>query len=146
MDDAIRGGILTEDDIPDEFRGVLGCSCKERLNTMVHNVITSSMDRPEITMSEPVEEAMTGLRKFMFKNVYLNPKAKGEEDKAVHMIEQLYEYYVRHTDLLPDQYLEAMTNPDNSREQIVCDYIAGMTDSYAVKKFQEFFVPESWKI
>ena len=61
MDDAIRGGILTEDDIPDEFRGVLGCSCKERLNTMVHNVITSSMDRPEITMSEPVEEAMTGL-------------------------------------------------------------------------------------
>ena len=146
MDDAIRGGILTEDDIPDEFRGVLGCSCKERLNTMVHNVITSSMDRPEITMSEPVEEAMIGLRKFMFKNVYLNPKAKGEEDKAVHMIEQLYEYYVRHTDLLPDQYLEAMTNPDNSREQIVCDYIAGMTDSYAVKKFQEFFVPESWKI
>ena len=104
------------------------------------------MDRPEITMSEPVEEAMTGLRKFMFKNVYLNPKAKGEEDKAVHMIEQLYEYYVRHTELLPKQYLDALTNPDNSREQIVCDYIAGMTDPYAVKKFQEFFVPESWKI
>lgn len=62
------------------------------------------------------------------------------------MIEQLYEYYVRHTELLPKQYLDALTNPDNSREQIVCDYIAGMTDPYAVKKFQEFFVPESWKI
>lgn len=146
MDDAIRGGILTEEDIPAVFRKALGSSCKERLNTMVHDVITNSMDRPEIRMSEGVEAGMTGLRKFMFENVYLNPKAKGEEDKAVHMIEQLYEYYVRHTELLPKQYLDALTNPDNSREQIVCDYIAGMTDPYAVKKFQEFFVPESWKI
>ena len=146
MDDAIRGGILTEEDIPEAFREVLGSSCKERLNTMVHDVITNSMDSPEIRMSEAVEAGMTGLRKFMFENVYLNPKAKGEEDKAVHMIEQLYEYYVRHTELLPKQYLDALTNPDSSREQIVCDYIAGMTDPYAVKKFQEFFVPESWKI
>ena len=146
LDDAIRGGILTEEDIPAVFRKALGSSCKERLNTMVHDVITNSMDRPEIRMSEGVEAGMTGLRKFMFENVYLNPKAKGEEDKAVHMIEQLYEYYVRHTELLPKQYLDALTNPDNSREQIVCDYIAGMTDPYAVKKFQEFFVPESWKI
>lgn len=146
MDDAIRGGILTEEDIPAEIRGVLGNSCKERLNTMVHDVIINSMDQPEIRMSERVEEAMQELRRFMFDNVYLNPKAKGEEDKAVHMIEQLFEYYVKHLELLPQQYLDAMSDPDNSREQIVCDYIAGMTDSYAVKKFEEFFVPESWKI
>ena len=146
MDDAIRGGILTEEDIPAEIRGVLGNSCKERLNTMVHDVIINSMGQPEIRMSERVEKAMQELRRFMFDNVYLNPKAKGEEDKAVHMIEQLFEYYVKHLELLPQQYLDAMSDPDNSREQIVCDYIAGMTDSYAVKKFEEFFVPESWKI
>ena len=146
MDDAIRGGILTEEDIPPEIREVLGNSCKERLNTMVHDVITQSMDRPEIRMSEPVGKAMSDLRKFMFENVYLNPKAKGEEDKAVHMIEQLFEYYVKHLEVLPQQYLNALSVPDNSREQIVCDYIAGMTDSYAVKKFEEYFVPESWKI
>ena len=146
MDDAIRGGILTEEDIPAEIRNILGNSCKERLNTMVHDVIINSMDQPEIRMSERVEKAMQELRRFMFDNVYLNPKAKGEEDKAVHMIEQLFEYYVKHLELLPQQYLDAMSDPDNSREQIVCDYIAGMTDSYAVKKFEEFFVPESWKI
>ncbi len=146
MDDAIRGEILTEKDIPSRLRDALGNSCKERLNTMVHDVIINSMDRPEICMSKGVEEAMTELRRFMFENVYLNPKAKGEEDKAVHMVEQMFEYYVRHLELLPEQYLKALSDGKNSREQIVCDYIAGMTDSYAVKKFEDFFVPESWKI
>ena len=146
MDDAIRGGILTEEDIPERIRSVLGNSCKQRLNTMVHDVIINSMDRPEISMSPPVDRAMRELRGFMFENVYLNPKAKGEEDKAVHMIEQLFDFYVKHLDLLPRQYLDAMTEAGSSRERVVCDYIAGMTDSYAVKKFEEFFVPESWKI
>lgn len=145
MDDAIRGGILTEEDIPEKLRKVLGYTSKDRLDTMVHDVIINSMDKPEICMSEEVEEAMTGIRRFMFENVYMNPKAKGEEDKAVHMIEQLYEYYIRHLDLLPQQFLDALSNTDSSKEQIVCDYIAGMTDSYAVKKFEEFFVPEAWK-
>lgn len=146
MDDAIRGGILTEADIPADIRRVLGGSCRERLDTMVHDVIINSMDRPKICMSEPVDKAMHDLRRFMFENVYLNPKAKGEEDKAVHMIEQLFDYYVKYPELLPEQYLDSMSDPDNTRERIVCDYISGMTDSYAVKKFEEFFVPESWKI
>ena len=113
---------------------------------MVHDVIINSMDRPEICMSEPVDRAMHDLRRFMFENVYLNPKAKGEEDKAVHMIEQLFDYYVKHLELLPEQYLESISEPDNSRERVVCDYIAGMTDSYAVKKFHDYFVPGAWKI
>ena len=146
MDDAIRGGILTEEDIPADIRDILGNSCKERLNTLIHDVITNSMDSPEIHMSPAIDRAMKDLRKFMFENVYLNPKAKGEEDKAVHMIEQLFEYYVRHPEKLPKQFRDALEKTDNTREQIVCDYIAGMTDSYAVKKFEEFFVPESWKI
>ncbi|MCC2254754.1 deoxyguanosinetriphosphate triphosphohydrolase [Ruminococcus sp. CLA-AA-H200] len=146
MDDAIRGGILTEDDIPADLRAVLGNSCRERLNTLVHDVITNSMERPEICMSPRVEKAMSDLRAFMFENVYLNPKAKGEEDKAVHMVEQLYDYYMKHPDALPEQFKKALAHPGVSLEQTVCDHIAGMTDSYAVKKFQDYFVPEAWKI
>lgn len=145
IDDAIRGGILVEEDIPKEFRKVLGGSSKERLNKMVHDVITNSMDKPAIIMSEPVKSAMIGLRSFMFEHVYMNPKAKGEEDKAVHLIEQLYDYYIRHLELMPKQYLQAIDRPGSCKEQVVCDYIAGMTDNYAVKKYEEFFVPEAWK-
>ena len=146
MDDAIRGGILTEEDIPAELRDILGNSCKARLNTMIHDVITNSMDSLEVHMSPTVDRAMKELRKFMFQNVYLNPKAKGEEDKAVHMIGQLFEYYVKHTEALPKQFRDALEETDHAKEQIVCDYIAGMTDSYAVKKFHEYFVPGAWKI
>lgn len=145
IDDAIRGGILKETDIPAEYRMILGASSKERLNTMIHDVIINSMDKPSIFMSGKVAEAMSGLRRFMFEHVYLNPKAKGEEDKAVGLIEQLYDYYIRHLELLPVQYLETIGKPGSPREQVVCDYIAGMTDNYAVKKYEEFFVPEAWK-
>ena len=144
MDDAIRGGILTEEDIPADIRDILGNSCKERLNTLIHDVITNSMDSPEIHMSPAIDRAMKDLRKFMFENVYLNPKAKGEEDKAVHMIEQLFGYYMKHPEALPLLFQRALTDTNVSREQVVCDYIAGMTDPYAVKKFQDFFVPEAW--
>ena len=144
MDDAIRGGILTEEDIPADIRRVLGNSCKARLNRLIHDVVTNSMERPEIRMSPEVERAMADLRAFMFENVYLNPKATGEEDKAVHMIEQLFGYYMKHPEALPLLFQRALTDTNVSREQVVCDYIAGMTDPYAVKKFQDFFVPEAW--
>lgn len=146
IDDAVRGGILKEEDIPARYTDILGNTTKVRLDTMIHNVITNSMDQPKISMSQEVREATLGLRRFMFENVYQNPTAKGEEVKAVNMITNLYEYYIRHMELLPGQYLSMMDANGVSREQIVCDYIAGMTDTYAVKKFEEFFVPESWKI
>lgn len=146
IDDAIRGGLLREGDIPEEYRKVLGPSTRIRLDTMVHNVITNSMDRPEIRMSPDVADAMAGLRKFMFANVYQNPTAKGEEDKAVDMIANLYKYYMGHIGLLPQQFLEMIEEKGETKEQVVCDYIAGMTDNFAVKKFEEYFVPESWKI
>ncbi len=145
VDDAIRGGILSEADIPPKFRMVLGNSTKERLNTITHDVITNSMEQSSIQMSEEVEEAMQGLRKFMFDNVYRNPLAKQEEHKAVEMVKNLYGYYMEHVDKLPQEYLRLMELNGDSQEQIICDYIAGMTDNYAVKTFQEIFVPESWK-
>lgn len=148
IDDAIRGGVMTEEDIPLRFREVLGTGIRARLNTLIHDVITHSMGQPAICMSKEVEEALVDLRKFMFSTVYQNPLAKGEEVKAINMIRNLYEYYIDHLDdkedLLPPQYFELMEKGD-SREQVVCDYIAGMTDNYAVKKFEEYFVPEAWK-
>ncbi|BDF34288.1 deoxyguanosinetriphosphate triphosphohydrolase-like protein [Lachnospiraceae bacterium] len=146
IDDAVRGGILKEEDIPARYTDILGNTTKVRLDTMIHNVITNSMDQPKISMSQEVREATLGLRRFMFENVYQNPAAKGEEVKAINMITNLYEYYIRHVELLPGQYLSMMDVNGAGKEQIVCDYIAGMTDTYAVKKFEEFFVPESWKI
>lgn len=145
IDDAIRGGLLTEQDIPSEFTKVLGTTTRIRLDTMVHNVITNSMDQPQIQMSSEVEKAMKGLRRFMFENVYENPAAKGEENKAVEMVARLYEYYMQHMELLPEQFLGMLDSGKEKAEQVVCDYIAGMTDTYAVKKFEEYFIPESWK-
>lgn len=144
IDDAMRGGILTEEMIPKEIRNTLGDSGKRRLDTMVHDVIVHSMNQPRITMSEEVGQAMKDLRKFMFTNVYMNPGAKGEEDKAVHLVRQLYEYYIVHLELLPEQFLQAIEKTGERKEQIVCDYIAGMTDNYAVKKYEEYFMPEAW--
>lgn len=145
IDDAIRAGILTEEDIPQKYRKVLGSSLTQRLNTVIHDVVTNSMDRAEVRMSDEVSDAMKGLREFMFEHVYLNPVAKQEETKAEQMIEELYHYYVEHIDLLPDEFLRMAVQNGEGKEQVVCDYIAGMTDNYAVKTFQKLFIPESWK-
>ena len=145
IDDAIRGGILTEADLPQEYTDVLGHTTRMRLNTMIHDVVTHSMDQPRIIMSDRVREATMGLRRFLFENVYQNPVAKGEETKAIGMIQNLYAYYLDHMDQIPRQYLDMTGEGKATKERVVCDYIAGMTDSYAVKKFQEYFIPESWK-
>ncbi len=144
IDDAIRGGILREEDLPAEYRRILGDSGRKRLDTMIHDVIINSMDKPEICMSEKVEAAMKDLRAFMFEHVYTNPVAKGEEKKAIHMIRNLYEFYIDHPGEIPEQYQSMHGESGVNKEQLVCDYIAGMTDTYAVKKFQDYFVPKSW--
>lgn len=146
IDDAIRGGVLKEEDIPRQYREILGNSTRVRLDTMIHNVIINSMDQPEIRMSPEVEQATMALRAFMFENVYKNPVAKGEEEKAINMVTNLYDYYRRHVQLLPVQFLDMLEEEGDTPERIVCDYIAGMTDTYAIKKFEEYFIPESWKI
>mgnify|MGYP000214151734 CR=1 FL=1 len=145
IDDAIRGGILREKDIPKKYTDVLGTSVKGRLNTLVHNVIINSVDRPVIQMSEEVHEAMQGLRVFMFENVYRNPVAKKEEGKAIHMITNLYEFYIKNPEFLPEQS-QNMLKKGEELSQVVCDYIAGMTDTYAVKKFTEFLSQNLGKI
>lgn len=146
IDDAIRGGILREEDIPDQFHEILGDTTRKRLNTLIHDVIIHSMDKPKISMSTEVEKAMKELREFMFDRVYKNPEAKGEEKKAIHMVQNLYRFYMTHLDEIPSEYLSMQGEIGVNKEQMVCDYIAGMTDTYAVKKFQDYFIPKSWKL
>lgn len=145
IDDAIRAQVLTEDDIPMELKRTLGFSTRQRLNTLIHNIIMNSMDKDDIIMSPEVHEAMIELRKFMFLNVYINPIAKGEEAKAKAMIEQLFHYYMDYIELLPDKYLR-MLEAGAKEERIVSDYIAGMTDQYAISKFSAYFMPQAWQV
>ena len=146
IDDAIRGKIITEHDIPKEYSEILGSSVKERLDIMIHDIILNSMDKPDIVMSADVEGAMRSLRQWMFDNVYKNPLAKKEENKAQQLIVRLYEYYMKNIDQLPEEYLTMMDNWLEKKERVVCDYIAGMSDSYAIDKFEELFVPRAWNV
>ena len=97
-------------------------------------------------MSPDMEASMAGLRKFMFVNVYHNPIAKAEEEKAIGMIQSLYEYYVNHVDQLPEEYIDLMDKRGEPKERIVCDYISGMTDQYSRQKYTELFIPKSWQV
>lgn len=145
IDDAIRAQVLREEDIPLELRKTLGFDTRQRLNTLIHNIIMNSRDKDDIVMSDEIQEAMFDLRKFMFENVYNNPVAKGEEVKAKAMLKQLFYFYMDHTDFLPDKFLRMMDEGE-SEERVVCDYIAGMTDQYAITKFSEYFLPQAWQV
>lgn len=145
VDDAIRAGVIREDEIPRTYTDILGHSTRERLNTMIHDIVNNSQEQPKIRMSEDVEFAFRGMRKYMFENVYTNPKAKGEEKKAENILKELFRYYMDHPELLSNEYIERMWQTGETQERSVCDYIAGMTDQYAIAKFQEFFVPVSWR-
>lgn len=146
IDDAIRGHIIKEEEIPAEFTNVLGHSLSERLNTLIHDVIMNSEGKDDITMSAHMEEAFQGLRAYMFKSVYTNPVAKGQEYKAEQMVQELYRYYLNHVDLLPKEYRVMIDEQNESAERVVCDYVAGMTDRYAVTKFKEITIPTAWDI
>lgn len=145
IDDAIRGKIFKESDIPERYTGLLGHSVRERLNTMIHDIIESSMDQPQIKMSPGMQEAMQGLRAWLFENMYLNEVPKAEEKKAQQLIASLYHYYLEHADQMPEEYRQMIDLRGEKKERAVCDYIAGMSDSYAIYKFEELFVPQAWK-
>ena len=145
IDDAERAGILHEEDIPEESRRIMGDTTRMRLNTLIHDVVEHSEGRGGIVMSDRMESAMKYLRAFMFRHVYSNQAAKGEEDKAIRMIQELYRYYNEYPEQLPAEYQFLMQEKGEPQERVVCDYIAGMTDSYAIHKYKELFVPEAWQ-
>ena len=144
IDDAIRAGILCNEDIPESVTDVLGQTHRDRINTLVCDLILVSSEAGAIAMSPDVEKALKDLRSFMFERVYRNPVAKGEEKKAKAMLQRLYEYYIRHPDALPEDFHPQLSF--DGMERTVCDYIAGMTDNYAVDKYTELFIPAGWHI
>ena len=113
---------------------------------MIHDLIGQSCGKNQICMSPDMESALHGLRKWMFENVYESGAAKTEEAKAQHMVAMLYDYYRKHIRELPKEYIQMMRERDETEERTVCDYIAGMTDGYAIDRFEALFIPQSWKI
>ncbi|MBR3040482.1 MAG: deoxyguanosinetriphosphate triphosphohydrolase [Lachnospiraceae bacterium] len=143
MDDAVRGGILKESDLPKSIGEVIGFTAAQRLDHFIHDIITFSKDKNEIGMSPETETAMKELRAFMFEHVYNNPLAKSEEGKAENLVITLYQYYMDHFDLIPLELIKLQDRGD-PKEQIVCDYISAMTDRFAIAKYEEIYIPKCW--
>lgn len=143
IDDAERAGLMRESDIPKEIREGLGASPKERLDAMMHDIIYNSLDRDRICMSERVEGLMVSLRQFMFENLYTNSAAKIEEKRVPFLLTSLYRHYKDAIEEMPSEYTRLIEEGE-SVERVICDYISGMTDIYAVEKFQEIFIPQRW--
>ena len=146
MDDAIRGRILSEDDIPKELRNTLGDTTTKRFDCFTHDIIRNSEGKNDLCMSDEIGEAMRDLREFMFERVYTNPIVKGEEKKAERLVIFLYEYYLDNPTELPEEYLVLVRERGASIERAVCDYVSSMTDRYATGVFDELFLPASWEL
>lgn len=144
IDDAVRAGILSNDDIPAGISDVLGHTHARRIDTLVCDMIRTSREAGTIVQTPTVEKALQDLRSFMFERVYRNPVAKGEEGKAKDMLKRLFEHYVCHPEDLPGDFQPQLSF--DGLERTVCDYIAGMTDNYAVDKFTEIFIPMGWHV
>lgn len=144
IEDAMRGGIIYPLDIPIELRETLGYRKSQRIDTLVRDVIDASQGKDAICQTPEIGAAMQELRAFLFQMVYHNPQAKGEEGKAEEMLHRMFEAYVKDPDRLPEDFQDIRFR--EGVEQAVCDYIAGMTDSYAVEKYGELFIPKAWTV
>lgn len=141
IEDAIRADILKPEELPHESTDILGITKSQRITTLVASVIANGAET--IGMDSKIEKAQNTLHKFMFDNVYYNPIAKHEEEKAQNLLVKLYKYYINNIDNLPENYLAIADKLDNHRA--VCDYISGMSDGYAIDLYRELFVPKEWK-
>ncbi|MCL2003248.1 MAG: deoxyguanosinetriphosphate triphosphohydrolase [Oscillospiraceae bacterium] len=143
MDDAVRGGLLLLTDVPAELRRELGESPKERINTLVTDLVETSRDG-EVRLSPEKGGAMDELRAFMFQNVYFNPNAKSEEEKVPESVGLLFRYLTERYDEVPETLRRIAEEDGEGRHRAVCDYIAGMTDRYFETKLLNAFIPQGW--
>lgn len=140
IDDAVRGGVISEGNIPLEARKILGETKSERINKLVVSAIENTKET--VCLERSVQSAFDILHEFMFDRVYTNPVCKSEEGKAIAMIQQLYTFFADNPDELPNEYIEIAWR--DGAQRAACDYIAGMTDSYALKVFSRYFIPSGW--
>ena len=143
IEDAIRGGMLKESDLPKRAVKVLGDKTKTRIHTAIADIWRNSLGQPFVRMSDEVMDATNELRKFMFKNVYAVTN-KSMQDRAERMLTQLFEYFMVHVDKLPKNYLVNLER--DGKERAVCDYISGMTDRYAITVFENLFIPATFAL
>ena len=144
VDDAIRAGIFREIDIPEEITCAFGANHSERINTLILDVIKESDRCGEIKLSPQVSFVFDTFRDFMYKNVYLNMKAKSEERKIFGILNGLFTHYVNAPDEMPEDFQRIATY--DGQRRAVCDFISGMTDKYAIHIFEEIFIPEAWQV
>jgi len=144
VDDAVRAGILAEDDIPEEIVCALGDKYSERINTIVKNVIDTSFGKNEIAVDPYMSFIIESFHNFMYQSVYKNMRAKSEESKVFGIINGIYQYYIKHPDKLTDEFV--LIANEEGIERAVCDYISGMTDKYCMDKYSEIFIPASWQV
>lgn len=142
IDDAVHARVLKETDIPQDIRETLGQNKSQRINKLVLSAVNNSKN--DIILGEDCADAFATLHSFMFERVYTNPVCKGEETRAIEMIKWLYEYFLMNPDEMPSEY--KTIREKEGVERAACDYIAGMTDRYAVHTFEELFVPRSWVV
>lgn len=143
IDDGIRAGLISENNLPEECVSVLGRTHRDRINNLVYNLVENSAGKPYITLSDEFEKALDGLRRYMFEHLYTKSEAKTEEVKAKRLIESLFAYFVNSPDELPGLYKNMLKDYDV--KTVVCDYIAAMSDRYAVKVFSDIFIPKGWQ-
>ena len=144
IEDALRGGVIYPMDIPLEVSRVLGFTHGARIDALVKDAVEASRGQDAIRQSPEVGEAMAALKDFMFANVYTNPLAKGEEGKAQELLLRLFEHYQKNPDELPADF--QAIRQEEGVDRAVCDYIAGMTDPFAVEKYKELFIPMGWTL
>lgn len=142
IDDAIRAGVLSENDVPAEIRRVLGSSRTERINTLVTSIVENSAD--DIAMDPNIAHYYDQLYDFLFEAVYRNPVAKGEEGKVDGMLKSMFAYLVKNPRRLPEEFQGILAREGPPRA--VCDYIAGMTDNYALEIYEDLFIPRGWSV
>ena len=143
LDDAIRAGILTAEDVPAQIRSAVGDRTSARLNAMLSDLIANS-ENGQIRMSDGMASVFDAFHNFMYDAVYRNPTAKGEESKVKGILTGIFEYYVAHPERLPAEFSE-IAHADGL-ERAVCDYVAGMTDGYAMERYGEIFIPAAWSV
>lgn len=143
IDDACRAGILSVEDIPAEVSSLLGKTHSKRINTLVTSVVVASENSKQIRMTDDVDRAFNVLRDFMYERVYTSPIAKAEEEKAVELLCRLYDHFIEHPEKMPTLYVNNI--PRDGVARSVCDFIAGMTDRYAIELYRELFIPKVWR-
>jgi len=144
IDDALRAGVLREFEMPQDLMRVLGETHGQRIDTMITDIVRESKDQPHLKMSAPIQEASDEMRKFLFERVYLDEWRRAEEEKCDHVIVTLFEYYMEHPGKMPLEYVQIAYR--DGTERAVTDFLACMTDRYAIRTYQNLFVPASFPV